>query len=272
MSPFFTIVILDYFKAEQVLQNVLSLMKQKIAIPYNIIIIDNSCSKQNADVFLVLKKYRNIRIIINKENKGYTKAHNDIQSLIQGKYVLIVNPDIDWKKNPYVIQKMYEYMESNSRVGILGPKQKTEKDIVEMNVRPFPKLFVQIARRTRLRNIPGLSHLVKQDEQEHYNVFRVKEVDWLQSSCIFIRKDFWDKVGGFDERYYIFMADVELCFQAWKHGYKVVYYPEVCVYADGKRASSGSLRNVFNNWVLRQHFVDACKYHWKHLFEKSPRK
>ncbi|MBT4936842.1 glycosyltransferase family 2 protein, partial [Candidatus Peregrinibacteria bacterium] len=187
-------------------------------------------------------------------------------------YLLVLNPDIHWEKKSNTLQKMIDFMKQNPRAAIMGPKQKLEDGSIEMTVRSFPSFLIQISRRTRLRKIPGLSTMVKKDEAEAKGLFRSKEVDWLQSSCILVRKNFWDEVGGFDENYKIFMADVELCFQAWKRDYKVMYYPEVHVYADGKRSSSGSFRNFFNNWILRQHFKDACKYHMKHIFERFPRR
>lgn len=271
MKISFTVVILDYFKAAHILKNVASLLEQKVSVSYNIIVVDNSCDEKNAQTLSQLKKYKNLQLIINNENSGYSKAHNDIQFFIKGEYVLIVNPDIHWGKSGYTLQKMLDFMKQNPQTAIMGPKQKLENGSVEMTVRPFPSFFIQISRRTRLRRIPGLSDMVKKDEAEARGLFRSKEVDWLQSSCILVRKKFWDEVGGFDENYKIFMADVELCFQAWKRGYKVMYYPEVSVCADGKRSSSGSFRNFFNNWILRQHFKDACKYHWNHLFERGPR-
>jgi hypothetical protein len=97
-------------------------------------------------------------------------------------------------------------------------------------------------------------------------------VDWLQSSFFVIRKNLWDEIGGFNEDYFLFMADSEICLEAWKRGYSVKFFAETEVSADGIRCSAGGIKTFFTSWVLRQHLKDAVKYMWKHLFEKNPRK
>ena len=71
--------------------------------------------------------------------------------------------------------------------------------------------------------------------------------------------------------YFLFMADTEICFQAWKNSCRVVYFPEVKVFADGKRLSAGGFKKFFKSRTLRQHVKDSLKYRAKHFFDKNPR-
>ena len=267
-----TILILDYLKAKDVVKNVKSILDQVVNFKFKIIVIDNSCQESNANILKQeLIGIEDVKLIINKKNIGYTKAHNQVMKEIEGQYVAIINPDIFWKEKNSLL-KMINYLDDYKDIGILGPKQINNDGDIAMTVRAFPKFYLQVARRTFLRKIPILKNFVKYDEMQHLDYSKIQDVDWLQSSCVIIRKELWDDIGGFCEDYFLFMSDVELCYQVWEKGERVVYYPETYVCADGKRASAGGFKKFFQSWVLRQHVRDLLKYQFKHLFKRNPRK
>jgi GT2 family glycosyltransferase len=267
-----TIIILNYSKTKQVVENVGLLLKQKADFGYKIIVVDNSGKQENVEILKSnLSDNKNLELIFNQENLGYIKAHNLIKNKIEGEYVLILNPDILVKEKDS-LAKMVDYMDKNSELGMVGPKQINENGEVAMTVRGWPKFYLQVARRTFLRNLPILKKMVERDEMKHLDYDKIQDVDWLQSSCVLIRKKLWDKIGGFDENYFLFMSDPEICFQAWKRGFRVVYYPEVKVFADGKRLSEGGFLTFFKSWVFRQHVKDSLKYCVRHFFKEDPRK
>ncbi|PKL72207.1 glycosyl transferase family 2 [Candidatus Kuenenbacteria bacterium HGW-Kuenenbacteria-1] len=267
-----TILILDYLKAKQVVENVKSIIEQEVNFQFKIIVIDNSCNELNANILKhCLKDFECVKVIINQKNVGYIKAHNQVNKEIEGQYVAIVNPDIMWKEKDALL-KMVDYLDKHKDIGILGPKQINNDGVIAMTVRAFPKFFIQVARRTFFRKIPILKNFVEYDEMQHLDYSKIQDVDWLQSSCVIIRKELWDDIKGLCKDYFLFMSDVELCYQVWKRGKRVVYYPETQVYADGKRVSAGGFKQFFKNWVLRQHVVDSLRYMFKHFFEKNPRK
>ena len=267
-----TILILDYLKAQRVVENVKSILAQEVNFKFKIIVIDNSCQENNANILKQgLEEFKDVKVIINNSNVGYIKAHNQIKEDINGQYVVIVNPDIIWKEKN-ILLKMVDYLDNHKDVGILGPKQINDNGDIAMIVRAFPRFCLQVARRTFLRKVFVLKKLVEYDEMQHLDYSKIQDVDWLQSSCVIIRKELWDDIGGLCEDYFLFMSDVELCYQVWKRNKRVVYYPETQVCADGKRVSSGGFKKFFQSWILRQHVKDSLKYEFKHFFEKNPRK
>lgn len=258
-------------KAARVVENVRSLNKQNVDFVFKIIVTDNSCNDKNAATLRVLEQeFQNVTVNINKENIGYPKAHNVFNDSIEGDYVLIVNPDIVWSDES-ALGKMVKYIDKHTEVGILGPKQFNETGGITMSVRAFPRFFLQVSRRTFLRHMPLLKSLVSHDEMRHLDYNQIQEVDWLQSSCIIIRKQLWREVGGFSEDYFLFVTDVEICWEAWKRGYKVLYYPEAIVYADGRRVSAGGFLKFFRSSALRQHVIDSLKYRFKYFGKRNPR-
>lgn len=270
-KPLISIIILDFLKGERVVKNVEGILNQKGAFELEVIVIDNSVNPTNASVLTQLEKHKEVQVIINKENQGYTRGNNNGAQYATGQYMAIVNPDIEWK-NTDILEKLLKYLEKNNDVGVIGPKQMNPDGSVAMSVRAFPHMFVQIARRTFLRHLPGIKQWVQYDEMQHLDHDKIQAVDWLQSSFVMLKKSLWDDLGGFDERYFLFMADSELCWQVWKKGLKTIYYPKAVVYADGVRCSDGGFLSFFKRWILRQHLMDSWRYTLKHWWERSPRK
>ncbi|MFZ5981994.1 MAG: glycosyltransferase family 2 protein [Patescibacteria group bacterium] len=268
-----TVIVLDFFKAKRVLENVRLLLLQKTNFDFDILVIDNSHNKENARILkegLMDLLGERLELIINEKNKGYIRAHNEAFGKVKGEYMAIINPDILLKEADS-LQKMVDFMEKNPKVGILGPKQINDNGQMAMNVRAFPKLYIQVARRTFFRHLPFFKEKVAYDEMRHLDYSKIQDVDWLQSSCMLVRSRLWREIGGFNEKYFLFMADVELCFEAWKKGFRVVYFPEVKVYADGIRLSRGGFGRFFVSWTLRQHVLDAFRYRIKYLWQGNPR-
>jgi len=272
ITPKVSIVILDFMKASRVCENVKSILEQRVDFPVEVIVVDNSVNEKNAAELSVLEQYPNVVIEINQSNEGYVKGNNAGAKLASGEYILIVNPDIVWRET-HTLQTLMDYMEGHEEIGILAPKQINDGDGKEaMTVRAFPKLFLQIARRTWLRKLPLVKKWVAHDEMRHLDYDQTQEVDWLQSSFWVMRKSLWESLGGLNDDYFLFMSDPDMCHRVWEKGYKVVYYPKAVVYADGIRLSQGGLRTFFKKWTLRQHMKDAIKYSWKYKFKKHPRK
>lgn len=271
-KPKASIIILDFMKADRVCENVKSILKQKIDFEIDVIVIDNSVNEENAQKLNQLKKYSNVKVHINKENVGYVRGNNKGVNYSDGEYILIVNPDIIWREKD-TLQKLVDYIDQHSEIGVLAPKQINDNTgKVAMTVRAFPRLTLQFARRTSLRNWPIIKHLVAHDEMQHLDYSKIQEVDWLQSSFWVTPRKLWNELGGLSKDYFLFMSDPDYCFKCWEVGQKVIYYPKATVYADGKRLSSGGIKKFFKSWVLRQHLKDAIKYRWKHLLKGNPRK
>lgn len=265
-----SIVILDFRKSKRVCENVESLEKQVTDFEFEVIIVDNSCLKENAEKLETLKKFKNVQIHINEKNTGYIKANNQGVNLAKGEYLLIVNPDIVWP-DKHSLQKLIDYMEKNPQVGICAPKQiSDDTGKVERTVRAFPSLTAQIARRTFFRYWPILKQMVAAYEMADLDYEKTQTVDWIQSSFWVMSRKVWDKLGGLNPAYFIFMSDPDLCYKCWKAGYEVVYYPEVVMHADGRRASEGGFLAFFQKWTLRQHLIDAIVYQWLHIFRGNP--
>jgi len=266
-----SIIILDYLKSRRVCENVRSLMAQKTTFPFEVIVVDNSANPANAEKLRPLAEFPNVRIIVNERNVGYTRGNNQGVAESRGEYILIVNPDIVWG-DPTNLQKMIDHMDSHPEIGVLGPKEVNDGDgSVAMTVRRFPNFFLQVARRTNLRQLPLVSDWVAKDECRDLDYSKIQTVDWLQSSFWVTRRSLWEKFGGLDTNYRIFMSDPDYCWKCWEAGFQIVYYPEAVVHADGVRASAGGFKAFFTKWIMRQHVKDSLKYQIRYILKSNPR-
>lgn len=266
-----TVVILHYKKTDRTIENVDHLIRQKTDFGLKIILIDNSGDEKSRRRLVDgVGRYENVEIIVNSKNLGYTRGYNAAKGHIEGDYVFSVNDDILFKEEDSM-RKIVDYMDVHPDIAILGPEQLNDDGSVAMSVRAFPKLYLQVARRTIFRHFPILRGKIAHDEMRHLDYSKTQDVDWLQSSCYIVRWDFWERVGGYDEYYFLFMADTEMCFQAWAAGYRVVYFSKTKVCQDGIRVSRGGFLNFFRSWTMRQHVLDSIKYRLRHLGNNNPR-
>jgi N-acetylglucosaminyl-diphospho-decaprenol L-rhamnosyltransferase len=257
--PKVAVVLVNYRKGKRMVEGLKSVRRQSVAGTLTTVIVDNSTSE--CETRLLRASVRSDeRLVINGANEGYSKACNaGVKTAGPSDYVFLLNPDVIMDDRR-TVEVMVGAMEADPSIGILGCLQRNDDGSYVETARYFPKLSKQVMRRLK----PGAfteERLLESLLAKPPAAFA--DVDWLQSSFMFVRRQVWDRLGGLDEAYYIFMADVDICRRAHRIGSRVVITSKATVRADGLRASAGSLRDVFNNRVLRIHIADAVKYYWR---------
>ncbi len=255
-----SLIIVDYKKAKKVVENVKGIMQQEgIELP-EILIWDNSEDPANAKILQTkLGKMKNVHLHISEKNVGYSKANNALAKQATGDFFCFVNPDIVWPETNTVAQ-LLEYLHNNKKAGIVAPRQLEPNGEDALSIRQFPNFFLQILRRTPLKNIAPFASWVQHDEMRHVDRTQTQTVDWVQSSFLMISKSLWEAIGGFNERYFLFLADTELCKKVWERGRQVVYYPKTTVKSDGERCSDGGVQDFFSSKPMQIHLKDSLRY------------
>jgi len=255
-----SIIILNY-NHKNLLKNCLNSLKEaNVRLDYEIIITDNN-SDDNSQEFLsqIKVKYKDLKVILNNKNLGYARANNQAIKLAQGKYVLILNPDVIVLPNS--IEKLVEYLKKNEKVGIVGPQLLNPDKTIQNSCYNFPKLITPMARRTFLGKLPGFKKELKRYLMLDFDHQQTKEVDWLIGACLMIRKEVLEKVKYFDERYFLYFEDVDLAKKVWQADYKVVYLPQAQMIHFHRRLSAdkSTLIALFSKitWV---HISSALKF------------
>ncbi len=202
-------------------------------LKYEIIISDNGSTDSTVSK---LKKESGVVIIENGANLGFGKGNNIAAKLAKGKYILFLNSDMELIDDRLV--EMYKYIDSDSHIGIIGPKFLNIDGSDQGSVFPPQTLFNAIrefwfGQKTYSKYVPFGNNPVV--------VFSIS------GGAILIRKELFNKIGGWDKRYFMYYEDLELCRQINSLGYQIVFFPQ-CRFIHRHGASGKSLADPSNQW------------------------
>ncbi|WP_455043114.1 glycosyltransferase family 2 protein [Leptotrichia buccalis] len=260
----FTACIVTYNTEQEELNRILNCFK-KIKLKFKLWISDNS-EKDILRNFIENFSDDRIKYIFNNSNKGFGAGHNIVlQKLIEenekSEFHLMINADVFFEEN--TIEKIIAYMRKNSDIGQIGPRIYESNGEINRSCRLLPTPLNLIFRRF----FPVKSIVEKMDysyEMKWYDYKSTIEVPILSGCFIFVRTDILKDIGVFDERYFMYMEDYDLCRRIGKK-YKVVFYPKVNIVHEHGKASYKSRK------MMIVHIKSAIKYFnkWGWIFDKE---
>ncbi|MDA2921794.1 glycosyltransferase family 2 protein [Patescibacteria group bacterium AH-259-L07] len=252
-----SIIIVNYNQKNLLRQCLRNIDEVHIGIAYEIIIVDNNSTDSSKD-FLSSLTNNKLLIINNSKNIGYAAANNQGIKLAKGKYILTLNPDVIVLRES--IEKLFEFLEKNSDVAMIGPQLLNPDKSIQYSCCRFPKLYTPAIRRTFLGKLPVLKYELDRYLMLDADHTKIQEVDWLIGAVLMMRKSALDSIGLLDERFFLYFEDVDLARRIKKAGYKVMYYPKSKMYHFHQRLSdvqSGASLFSKITWI---HIVSALKY------------
>jgi GT2 family glycosyltransferase len=257
-SKLISAIVLNYRSPRDTVRCVRALQTQSIAEQIEILVVDNKSNDESIGFIRAqLGNDANVRIIEERNNMGYGRANNYAATFATGQYLLIVNPDNTLPSDG--LEKMLSSLKNQLDAGIVGPALMHPDGSVRPSARPFPKPFDLFKKR-----------LFPEHWQHEFDAKAEKlrsrdavEVDWLVGACLLIKRDLFEEMKGFDERFFLFFEDMDLCRRIKQTGKKVIYLPSVQVQDRKTRLSGSSILSIFTRRTTRIHFVSACKYFMK---------
>ncbi|MCX6781403.1 MAG: glycosyltransferase family 2 protein [Candidatus Magasanikbacteria bacterium] len=148
-----------------------------------------------------------LRLIQNEKNLGFARANNIGIAASRGRYVLLLNPDM--RLNVDTLTQMVAWMDKNPQAAVAGCKLQTPDGAIQPHVRAFPKLSDQLAILLKIPHIfPGV---LKNYLMNDFNYSADARVDSIRGSFFMIRRETIEKIGGLDERYFIWFEEVDYC-------------------------------------------------------------
>ncbi len=231
-----SIIIVSYNTKELLEECLDSISTYSKNIKCETFVVDNDSHDNTAE--FVKKNYPWVKLIESSKNLGFSKANNLALKKASGKYVLILNPDT--KLTPDTLSSMKKFMDSSATdIGIATCRVELANGQLDKDCRrlfPTPQLafthfsgLSKLFKKSAFFNGYYCGHL-KEDEQH--------EIDACVGAFMFIRKNLLDKVGFFDEDYFFYGEDLDLCYRFKNAGYKIVYTP-ITKIVHYKGASSG---------------------------------
>ena len=184
-------------------------------------------------------------------NAGLKKA--------RGKYLVVMNPDTIAFKDTF--KKLYDYMETNASVGITGPLQYNPNKTIQNSCFRWYGIFTPMYRRTPLGRFKFAQKDIGRLIMKDFDHKSEREVDWLLGSFLFIRAKALKEVGLFDERYFMYFEDTDLCRRFWEKNWKVVYFPQARIIHNHLRQSAQCpWYKALISPIVRYHIASWIKY------------
>jgi GT2 family glycosyltransferase len=206
-----------------------------------VIIVDNASGDSSREI--VTAQFQEVQWIQLKTNIGFGKACNIGAEAARGQYLLLLNPDTVVSSN--TLSSAVEFMEAHPKAGLMGPKILNPDGTLQLSCRrsiPTPSVafyyFAGLSYLFPKSKRFGRYHLTYMDEDE------TAQVDVISGSFMFMRRDIFDIIGGFDKRFFMYGEDIDLCYRVRQTGYEVWYYPMVkIVHQKGKSSSKRLIRS-----------------------------
>lgn len=229
--------------------------------PCEILFIDNGSTDESIEFLRNAAQQKKITLIESRKNLGYGQGNNLGAQHAHGKFLLFMNPDVSVSENS--LQKMCDYLDRHPDIGILGPKIVYHNGQIQESCRRFMTFKDLVIKRTFLRRFSPFKERLKSYLMEDFDHDKIQDVDLLVGACFMFRKEVFQKLGGFDKRYFLFMEDFDLCQKAHKEDFRVVYYPETSVTHYHKRLSDGKLFTLPFKKAFWHHLISSLKYFWR---------
>lgn len=224
-----------------------------------LIIVDNASGDDSVNVIqkeIAKKQYKNVHLIANKNNAGFGAGCNLGTKHAKGEYFVFLNNDTVVKDKG--ILKMAEYLNERKGIAILGGQLRNFDGSLQASAGAF---YTPVNAFLLLAGMQKFGLLDKSPST-------ITQVDWVKGGLFMIRSKVFQKLGGFDERIFMYTEDMELCYRANMAGYKVYFYPYVKVlHADqGSSNRTFAIVNIYKNLL---YFYKKHRTHQEYLFLKS---
>lgn len=244
-----SVIIVSYNKPELLRQTVLSL-KSHHHQNMEIIVVDNS--DQDDVKKMINKDFKDVIYKSMESNIGFGRANNFGFQLSKGDYIAFLNNDLIFKED--VISPLVSELEKDNSLGIIGPKLLNEDMSLQFSCCNFPSVGDII--KADIWGDQSVNRWYLTDWDHHQK----REVDYVSGALMVMRRDLIEKVGLFDDIYFMYSEEVDLCYRVKQAGYRIEYYPQV------EAIHFGGASTNFNDKQINIHlYLSRLKFRLKYF-------
>lgn len=224
MNKLVTIVIVNYNSfdlLEKCLNSISEFVDEKM---YRIILIDNN---SDGDVSKISKKFRCIELIRNEKNIGFAAANNKAIKIIDTKYTLLINNDIIFEEDS--IKKIIDIAEKNDEEIIVGCRLLNPDGSIQESAYQFPNIWNTFTENFFLSTLFKKNKVFSKSSLSFSHSQNFQRTDSVKGAFMFCSSQQLKKIGGFDERFFFYSEDIDLCKRFKEAGGKIYFYPGTSV-------------------------------------------
>ncbi|MFV1917551.1 MAG: glycosyltransferase family 2 protein [Patescibacteria group bacterium] len=246
----------------ELLKGCLASLSNIIDSSYEIIVVDNGSTDETLKQ---LKKNQlragNFQLIENSQNLGVAAARNQGAQMAQGHYIIFLDDDTLMAPDTS-FGKIIDFMDSNKKIAVVGPKILYPNGKIQESYRRFPSLPAIIWRGTPLHKIIPQARFYRNYILADANPNDLMSVDWVIGACQVINRDAFVKLGPLDNKYFFGWEDLDFCFKVKMSGYYVVYFPDTQVLHYYQRESAKGIISI----AKLQHVKSITRFFIKAYF------
>jgi len=244
-----TVVIVLYNETIENIKNSIACFLKINKLQKKLYVIDNSPFR---NPYFSEINSKEIEYIFNAKNLGFSKAHNLILPKIKNisEYHLIVNADVVF--TPKVIEELMIQLNSNEQLALITPKVNFPNGKHQYNVRKHPSFIDLIIRKFNL-----FKKRIHHQEYRDLDLSKPFYPEAIHGCFMLFKTDDFVKLKGFDERYFLYMEDIDICKKIDALGKRKMYYPNVQITHQLQKGSSNKMK------LFRYHLTSAIKYFLK---------
>ena len=260
------IIIVNYKMKDQIDRCLASLLADFVGdtVSVHIVVVDNA--SHDGIETLLKEKYPSVQCIAQSENIGFGRAQNVGIASAESKYHFVLNPDTYFYPGEHTLKKLYDFMEANPRVGVVGPKILYPDGSLQYSCYRFPTFWQPIFSRTQWGQKGRGKKMHEFLLMKDFDHNRAMPVDWVMGSAMLVRSDAMKQVGLFDDRFWMYYEDSDWCRRMWEAGWAVYYVPSIKIEHVHNRDSAkipGAFKALIKNNLARVHVMSWLKYMWK---------
>jgi GT2 family glycosyltransferase len=212
-------VVVVSFEARETLLAGLDALHAHASLPLELVVVDNASTDGSGDA--VRARHSGALVIANAENVGFARACNQGWRASRAPHVLFLNPDAE--VTPGAIETLVGLLEGRPAVGAAGPRTRGTDGTIQVSTGPDLALLPELRQRRLVRGVArGEPRALAEAEALHS---REHEPAWVSGSCLLARRTALEAVGGFDERFFLYEEDADLCRRLREAGWRVLFTP-----------------------------------------------
>ena len=236
MIPDISAIIVNYNSGPHLAECLMSLDAGLAGLNWELVVVDNA-SIDDSEAVAEREEIKNrVRLVRRSTNTGFAAAANLGARTAAANLLLFMNPDCIVA--PGFLDPLIDELDTAARAAAVAPCVFNEDGSSQGNARGDPTMMTGLFGRSTL-----LSRLFPSARLARRNVLQtedqtVRSVDWVSGSCVLVRRGAFNEVGGFDERYFLYWEDADLCRRLRNAGWSVRFRPDARVVHVGARSSS----------------------------------
>jgi len=192
---------------------------------FEVIVSDNAST--DGSVEFIREKFPKVRLIENGRNLRFAKGNNVGIQASAGEYILILNPDTIIHDG--ALDQIVDYADKHPEAGALGCRVVNIDGSYQEHVCPLPTIRSEWMAALHLGALASLSNWFNPGVYVGWNGDGERTVGWLAGCFILVRAELLKRLGGFDEQFFYYYEDTDLCHRIWEAGYSVLYTPDISI-------------------------------------------